>query len=234
MISEEFANRVNDINSYFNVLGFIDGIEAYKKGHHISNVLSGEKLRVNSDMQKCMRANAVVLLYNFVESTFRNCVYLVYDAIHDEELKYDELSDDMKRVWIQQQFKSDMKVDKVRIIVKTISDEINNTKVRLVDMPKGSSGNLNLGKVIELSKMVGINLGRIPDKTDVERTLDFLKIKRNDLAHGNCTFSSVGSMVTYQDLVAHKNHTIRFLNHLIRCFRTFVDEKKYKKGTMES
>lgn len=228
MLNSEFKIRTDDINCYFDVIGFIDGIEVYKKGGHVSNSLSGENLKVTSEMQKCLRAGSIILLYNLVESTFRNCIYLVYDTIHDEGLKYGDLSDEMKRIWIEFQFMSEMKVDKVRTKAKEISDKLSDHKVMFDGIPKGTSGNLNLQKIIEISKKVGVNLGRIPDRNNVSNTLELLKTQRNHLAHGNHTFSSIGSLVTLNDLLVHKDSTIKFLRHLVKCYSEYIDKKMYK------
>ena len=83
----EFNERVDDINAYFNILSFEDMVETYRN-KPIINSDQGQELLVNNTMQKCMRANAVIMLYNLVESTFCNCVQLIYDAISDEHLNY--------------------------------------------------------------------------------------------------------------------------------------------------
>lgn len=229
MLKEEFDNRLADINAYYRILEFIDKIESYKKGEHIENIIDGTKLTIDSDMQKCMRANTIILLYNLVESTFRNCIYHIYDAVHDNVLCYKDLSDDLRKVWLELKFKNEMGIKKVRDLAKEISDNISAANVIYDKIPKGTSGNLELVVMIEISKKFGINFGKIPCKKDVENSLCFIKLQRNNLAHGNCTFSSIGSLVTYDELVRHKSNIVRFLRHIIKIFDEYVTSGRFRK-----
>lgn len=83
-------------------------------------------------------------------------------------------------------------------------------------------------KIIFLSKKIGIPLGRIPDVDRTGEILLSIKNKRNDLAHGNKSFSDVGSFLTYNELEDYKERTLGFLEFLIRKFQIFVSEKKFK------
>ncbi len=229
MLIEEFNKRVADINSYYDVLSFIDKIDSYKKGSHVMNLYNNSELTVDSEMQKCMRANALLMLYNLVESTFRNCIFLIYDAIHDHSLTYGELSDYLRRVWLELEFKDGMSVDNIRKRAKEISDTVVDNKVMYDAIPKGTSGNLDLTIMIRISRKFGINFGRITNKGKVEHSLEFIKMHRNNLAHGNRTFSAIGSLVTLSELYEYKVCIVNFLRHVINIYQAYVATNQYKK-----
>lgn len=224
---DEFNDRVRDINAYFDILSFEDAVETYKN-KPITNTDQGKELFVNNTMQKCMRANAIIMLYNLVESTFSNCVQLIYDAISDEHLTYLQVSDKLRKVWIDLKFDPQWAIDAVRYHAKDYSDNLHSAVLSYDDMPAGTSGNLDFSKMVEISGKFDINFGHVPDVDDVKTTLLYLKKNRNDLAHGNTTFSFVGANVSLTELNDHKNYTISFLQHCIGVYNQYVQHKLYK------
>lgn len=223
----EFNERVDDINAYFNMLSFEDVVEAYKN-KPIINSDQGQQLLVDNTMQKCMRANAVIMLYNLVESTFCNCIQLIYDAISDEHLNYYQVSDKLRKVWIGLAFDPDWPIDAIRRHAKDYSDQLQSSVLTFSDMPSGTSGNLDFAKMVEISGKFNINFGNVPNVEDVKTTLLYLKKNRNDLAHGNTTFSYVGANVSLSELADYRNHTIAFLQHCIGVYNQYVQQKKYR------
>lgn len=223
----EFNERVDDINAYFNMLSFEDVVEAYKN-KPIINSDQGQQLLVDNTMQKCMRANAVIMLYNLVESTFCNCIQLIYDAISDEHLNYYQVSDKLRKVWIGLAFDPDWPIDAIRRHAKDYSDQLQSSVLTFSDMPSGTSGNLDFSKMVEISGKFNINFGNVPNVEDVKTTLLYLKKNRNDLAHGNTTFSYVGANVSLSELADYRNHTIAFLQHCIGVYNQYVQQKKYR------
>ena len=223
----EFNERVNDINAYFDILLFEDAVEAYKN-KPITNTDQGQLLFVNNTMQKCMRANAIIMLYNLVESTFCNCVQQIYDAIRDEHLTYNGVSHKLRKIWIDLAFDPQWHIDSVRHHAKDISDNLQSAVLSYAEMPAGTSGNLDFAKMVEISGKFDINFGNVPNIDDVKTTLSYLKKNRNDLAHGNTTFSYVGANVSLTELIGHKNHTIAFLQHCIGVYDQYVQHKEYR------
>ena len=59
----EFKDRVADINAYFKILSFEDAVETYKN-KPIINSDNRQPLFINNTIQKCMKANAIIMLYN--------------------------------------------------------------------------------------------------------------------------------------------------------------------------
>lgn len=223
---DEFNERKVDIEAYFAILSFEDAIETYKN-QPIINVENGQ-LFIDNTMQKCMRANAIMMLYNLVESTFCNCVQLIYDAISDEHLTYNQVSHELRKIWIDLSFAPQWQIDKVRQHVKKVSDTLHSEVLYYTGMPSGTSGNLDFSKMVEISGKFSINFGNLPNVESVKTTLLYLKKNRNDLAHGNSTFSSVGANVSLAELVNHKDNTILFLQHCISVYDQYVHQKKYR------
>lgn len=227
MLRSEYIKRKNDINEFFAILNFIDGIETNVNGK-VFNGSIGKNITVNRQMQQCLRAEFILVLYNAIESTFSNCIYYVFDAINDSGLKYFELKEELRKMWIKEQIRPNTSLEKVRNRLKSIADNVNTSDIVFQELPSDISGNLDMRKMASLSNNIGNNLGNIPNSTETGTILLKIKNVRNDLGHGNETFSSVGALLTFNDLEKYKNTVIAFLDFIIEKFESYVAEKKYK------
>ncbi|OQX25952.1 MAG: hypothetical protein BWK80_12955 [Desulfobacteraceae bacterium IS3] len=98
---QDFNKRVKEIDNYFSFVRKIASIESYKREEI---VLPGrDKHIVDSDLQKILRANCFLMLYNLVESSIRNGIVAIYDAIHDENLTYKDINSNIKKYLVKLQ-----------------------------------------------------------------------------------------------------------------------------------
>lgn len=227
VLNDEYNQRVADVKAFYEVLEFLDGVETYKN-KPIKDTNTSKSLMLTRNMQKCLRAEAIIVLYNLIESTFSNCVFYVFDNIKDEKLHYENLISELRNVWFREKIHSKLSLDNARKISKNIADTLSSELMEFKELPSDISGNLDLRKIIFLSKKIGISLGRIPNVDRTGEILLSIKNKRNDLAHGNKSFSDVGSFLTYNELEDYKERTLEFLEFLIHKFQIFVSEKKFK------
>lgn len=227
VLNDEYNQRVADVKAFYEVLKFLDAVETYKN-KPIEDTNTSKSLMLTRNMQKCLRAEAIIVLYNLIESTFSNCVFYVFDNIKDEKLHYENLISELRNVWFREKIHSKLSLDKARKISKNIADTLSSELMEFKELPSDISGNLDLRKIILLSEKIGISLGRIPDVDRTGEILLSIKNKRNDLAHGNKSFSDVGSFLTYNELEDYKERTLDFLEFLIHKFQFFVSGKKFK------
>lgn len=224
----EYAIRVKDIEAYFGILSFVDSVETYKGKYVLDESNGANKILIDREAQKSMRALAFVILYNAIESTMSNCIQFVFDSINDDGLRYFDLSAEIRRLWLTG--KCNDKIEnrsKIKNIAYEIIDGINDSPINIDKMPN-TSGNLDMRKIIELSKTIGVNLGDIPNVRQVGRVLLSIKEKRNKLAHGNVSFSGIGSLVTISELVVAKDTVLTFLKYVIEKYQDYVKNKNYK------
>ena len=227
VLIDEFNQRVTDVKAFYEVLQFIDSVETYKN-KPIQDTNTFKSSVLTRDMQKCLRAETIIVLYNLIESTFSNCIFFVYDEIKDEKLHYNDLSPELRKVWFNEKIHSKLSLDNARKKSQDIADSLSLALIEFRELPNDISGNLDLRKIISISQKIGIKFGKIPNLRRTGDVLLSIKNKRNDLAHGNKSFSSVGSLLTYNELEDYKKNTLVFLEFLIFKFQEFVSQKKYK------
>lgn len=227
ILIDEYNQRVEDVCAFYKVLQIIDSVETYRT-KPIEDTNSNNSLILTRKMQQCMRAETIIVLYNLIESTFSNCIFLIYDEIKDEKLFYEKLIPELRKIWFKEKIHSKLSIDNARRISQGIADTLSSDCIEFNELPKDFSGNLDLKKIVALSTKLGVRLGKIPDIKRTGEIFLSIKNKRNDLAHGNKSFSSVGSLLTFNDLEEYKEKILNFLNFMIGKYQVFVSQKKYK------
>lgn len=230
-LNKQYIARKKDIEAYYDILEFIDNIETYKHSK-IECLNTTFSLNVSTNMQQCMKASCIILLYNIIESTIIHCLQSLYDAVHDDRLKYKDLTDDIKYMWVKSQYPYNIQSKQMRDKTKEIMDGI---EINLIKFDTNTyndiSGNLDMRKIKELAKSLGIDmeLYKMQDKDIIANDFLSIKNKRNKLAHGEDSFSSIGSVLTFSDLRRYKDNVYVFLGVIIDKFDDFIKNKKYYK-----
>ena len=143
VLNDEYNQRVADVKAFYEVLKFLDGVETYKN-KPIKDTNTSTSLMLTRNMQKCLRAEAIIVLYNLIESTFSNCVFFVYDNIKDEKLHYENLSSELRKVWFREKIHSNLSLDNARKISQNIADSLTSELMEFKELPSEISGNLDL------------------------------------------------------------------------------------------
>jgi hypothetical protein len=222
---QDFESRKLEIDNYFKFLRIFDSDETmlnYKQ----ENELITE--RIQPQFLVTLRANTFLILYNLIESTIRNSIIEIYSKIEEEEVTYELLSDNLKKIWIKQTSvilkEQNFKSDTLRnYIFSTVNDILNRETIKLIEDKIDFSGNLDAQKIRELAENYGFK------KPRNGRNLIKIKDKRNKLAHGKQTFYDVGKDFTVNDLTKLKDETFNFLADIIVKIENFINNDEYKK-----
>ena len=133
------------------------------------------------------------------------------------------LSDNLQTIWLKQETKglnSEKKNDKIMSMVKTIlENEILSFKRDCIDI----SGNIDAQKIRDVLKQIGGN--EIRDG----RELKIIKDKRNNLAHGEFTFSEIGKDVLMSELIEYKDKTKDYLSNVLIEINDYIEDQRYLK-----
>ncbi len=230
----DFNTRIDEINEYFTFVAIIDTIETHKK----------EKITIGTscefipkrDLQKILRSNCFLLLYNLVESSVRNGILSVYDSIHDDSLNYEELSESIQEIWLTHQTcKAEISKNNIKILLKRLMKEVSeDCQIVLEKDTINISGNLDYDSIQKIVNSYGF-FGRITvDKKHIKSALDRVKQERNLLAHGNKTFCQSGEIITMSELTNIKDNISKYLYELLLIIETYIDKKGYKKQCQPS
>lgn len=225
----DFNNRVDEINEYFSFVEFIDKIETHKK-EKLTSTLNIEFVP-KRELQKILRSNCFLLLYNLVESSIRNSILAVYDCVHDESLKFDELSDKLQEIWLAHQSRQIPVAERsIKKWIKELITEVSiGYEIKLEKDTINISGNLDYDNIQKIINTYGF-FGRITiEKNIIGNNLGKVKMERNSLAHGNKTFCQSGEIITFPELIVIKDNIILFMTELLSNIEIYIDNKNYKR-----
>lgn len=224
IIREEMNNRTQEIEAYFLFLNKIESGEYLicENGNPISSATA---------TRTTLKASAVILIYNLVESIITKCLERIHIYIINENISYNDLNDDIKMLLITYYGTiADKKnsISEVAPYLHEIIHLITNQKKIALDYKEMSkyytlySGNLDSKKISKIFKKYGIVF---EEKCSELQTV---KDNRNKLAHGVMSFEECGRQLSMQQLNEQKNNCINYLNSLIAAIELYIDNKKFK------
>ena len=226
-LNEEYIQRTQEIEEFYNFLCFAEKIETYKinsKIYYLSN-----SFVVSSEFVKNLKAQFILLLYNLLESTVRCIISDVFDTVSDNHLKFEDLSMSLKKTFLEQEIKKDTSIKNIRNYFLEFVDKNENREIYLNIDGIDISGNIDMRQVRNLSEKVGFPNANIFSNKGVASSLLTIKNSRNNLAHGDFSFSNKGGIFTFSDLTKLKADTFSFLEELIRVQKNYIDKKMYLK-----
>jgi len=219
-IQRNFTKRSNDIHESFHLISFIANIETHRN-QPIINTDNGTKLYITQDMQCAIKAQFLVVLYNIVESTVCDCLNSFYDSIADDGLTYAELSDEMRTMW-----KNYLKRTSNPWAQKS-DMELMGMAIRFENLAINISGSLDIRKIFEVFSKHGCKLDET-NRDKYSNSFLIIKNKRNNLAHGNVSFSECGSNYLVSDLEKFKKDILDGMQEIVIQAKEYISNKKYK------
>ena len=221
-ITSNYKQRKEDIEESFSLLDFLLSIETHR-GKEIKNDILGNSLVVSQGMQCVVKAQFLMVLYNLVESTVYDCLNAIYDAILDDALVYGSLSTEMKQIWREYLRKRGLSED-----FSKSEEEITNMPIHFSELAVNISGSLDYRKIQDVFSKHGCVLD------DTKRLIvadSFLVVKnrRNQLAHGDISFSACGSNYMLSDLFKFKSDIVDYMAVLVAKTQEFIKSDLYKR-----
>ncbi|MBL0247431.1 MAG: hypothetical protein IPQ28_07570 [Sphingobacteriales bacterium] len=95
----DFEKRVTEIELFFKHL---ENLEVDGALLYFPNRARRKTQPHNNELIKVFKANVFLLLYNLAESSIKQSLTEVYDTITSENLTYQDVIDEIKKIWIAQ------------------------------------------------------------------------------------------------------------------------------------
>ena len=226
-ILEKYKKRAEEVNIFFEFVTNVESIETYKQNKIDFSAF------VTRDLQKILRANCFLLLYNLVESTIKNSIWEIYDTIEDEKLKYDCISEKMKEIWLEEKAKELNELassNKIQKNIKSFIEKSENEHFISFSKERVSiSGNLDYRSISKLILKYGF-FGQlnINNEKILRKALLKIKSERNALAHGNKSFRESAEIITIQQLNEYRIEILDYLLQITKNALKFLENGKYK------
>lgn len=219
----DFEKRVSEIELFFKHL---EQLEVNGALLYLPNRTRKKFITHDTELIKVFKANIFLLLYNLAESSIKQSLTEIYDTISADNLKYDEVIDEVKKIWISQNhdnFKN-KGIDNIFIAINQLANDIIDIKF---DSAKTISGNIDSRKIKEFSIKHGFS-DRVHKNANNGNKLHQVKTQRNNLAHGNISFAECGRNYGIEQLRNIKKEVILYLRIILRNIKKYLDTKEYK------
>jgi MAE_28990/MAE_18760-like HEPN len=216
----DFNTRVQEINEYFL---FLEGlVNETTKLVVLGNSDVPNIRAIDPDLAKTLKANGFLLLYNLVESSMRNAIEAIFDELKSKKVPFDSIRLEIKRV-VLQNFKS-RSPDDVHTRIKDISIDIITAGFKSREL---FSGNIDQDEIAKTAKKYGFSCDTDYSKTRHGKNLYDIMKNRNDLAHGNKSFSEVGKDTSIADLLKVKEEVIEYLHQILNNIERYLAAQEY-------
>lgn len=236
LVHSVFNERVNDIESYFDLV------------HHFELAISfgGAALNfgnisyvVRPEQQKIMYSSIYIHLYNLIESTISTLINAVErHATSGINGKLELLTDNMRKLYITSVASPYELLSNEKRLEKAISlfEQVLNLQPINIRIPAGGGGNWDVVEIEKLSKNIGI---KIPLPThlrqrikqpfrDDKAPIRLIKDIRNKLAHGSLSFSECGNNHVASDFRKLIDIVKDYLNYIISQYEAYINQYGYK------
>jgi len=232
-VINEFNDHVKEVDLYFS---FLEETCKYDTKLYFENKQSHKYKNIDMDLERILKANSFILLYNLVESSFRSTLENLSDAINNSGLTYGKAIPEISKIWLQYQRKlfanskdyptGQSKVDFMYSEINQITDQVLNLPKEL----KGNdiSGNLDPDNIKQFAALYGIESETFEGK----RPSELFKVTslRNKLAHGNESFLECVRQYSFNDLEKMKKEVVTYMKFILNLFKTKIDNKYYSTG----
>ena len=225
LVRANFNDRKDEIDLYFEFIDFLDNIEKTE------NMRKSNHILYNKDVEKIIRANSLLMLYNLVESTLVTGIEEVYSALKENNITYSQVRREIREIWFNYRFSNayDRKAHYdtyKKTAEKIITSIMLNEPLILDRKATGISGNLDATSIRDVCKKHGIQFNT-PGNCHGGEKLTQVKDQRNQLAHGTLSFVECGRDFTGEDLHVIKEEVENFLSGFIDSIESYYDNEEY-------
>lgn len=220
---DTYNDRKMEIELYFSALN-----ELYSAKYESEEDLTF----YTDDFVKILKSNALLMIYNLVESSIMSGILEIYNELKTQGLSYQTVSDKIKNIWFSfvfnQVYDKNAHYNSYRNKATEIINAILNNEIISLDRKATDiSGNLDADKIRQICSEHGITYN-ISANCRGGFVLTDVKNKRNDLAHGTLSFVECGRDYTMDNLEKIKNETVGFLDGILDGMKEYYDNQKYK------
>lgn len=223
LVLDEFEKRQEDLDLMIGFLGSISAgktIKIYDGNNHEITTLE-----LNTELISILNSLLHLMTYNQAESSIRGCIESLYDDFSDSSVKYSQLKPPIQKELLSGIIRKYQNGKSLHDALGASVDE----KIPLIslDIDKIISGNVERKTITQLSENYGLPINAPKDSRDGTELGNF-KNARNDLAHGNKSFSEFGATKPLQATIDESTRVTAFLKSVIVAFGVYITNKSYK------
>lgn len=213
-----FEDRKEEINFYYSIM-----IEIESADGHIETI-------DNNRLVKIMKSNLLLMLYNLVEACVVSGMMEIYEDLKNDRCSYNSVISEIQNIWAKNEINEIYGPTTERIayenrVQRIIQNITSESPIILSRDALGVSGNLNAKKIKEICDRHRIRY-RLETRGEL---LERVKLERNNLAHGDVSFSDCARNLSLSDLETIKNEVFLFIDGILKGMTDYYIGKQYRR-----
>ncbi len=217
-VQTDFNARAKEVDEYFDFVKSI--LSADSALTYTDDTGIACSLRVASSLQKTLKANGFLLVYNLVESTMKNALEAIIMHLVAQGVDFDNLSKNVKLIVLKNA--KNCNPEKLEPSLSQIGLDLIQHTFRKESL---FSGNLDAKEIRETMQNYGIAKRHFVNGD----CLLTIKNQRNALAHGDISFTDCGKDYDIVDLIRYKDDAKAYLQATLTDIEHFLLNDGYRK-----
>ena len=220
LIKDDLQTLSDEINDFLELINFL------KNSKKITDE-SGNIYSINDSLKDTLKGEVFLLLYNLIESTLRESITHIHDVLKGEEIHFNQLRPEFRKEILNR-----AKSDKIGIDNLCKSTALDISTQLLAATFRANilfSGNIDHREVCKQADIYGFKTESDCIKTKDGYNLKLIKKKRNDLAHGNFSFSEIGKSYTVEQMNEFSQEVFNYLDSITTHISNALIQKDYLK-----
>ncbi len=182
----------------------------------------------NSRFFKILKSNFILMLYNLVESCTISGIMEIYEQLKNDSCTYQNAIDEIKDIWVYSQVSqiygpTTSQTTYEKRVKKIIDNITQNSIIELNRYAFNLGGNLDAKRIKALCDKHRIRYVAEDDRS----ALQMVKEKRNNLAHGDVSFSECARDLTLSDLNDIKIAVVDFMQGILDGMEKYYCNREY-------
>lgn len=227
-----FEERKTEINSFFD---FLEIMKIDITTEKVITIDDNRSMKVSNDLQQIFKSQCILMLYNLIEGTVNKGIEYIFNAVNDKSLKYEDVHEKIKVIWYKHHVPKllNFEIDSLEHpaeVIKFIENKyLTQIALDLAQFRKKNGSYFSAGTLDSKAIRETILKSRfgIPFSGG-EDALKEIKRIRNNLAHGEISYSNCTQYITFSDILTWKDKTYTFLGSYVNAIETYVTNESYK------
>jgi len=223
-LQDRLAERDREMEVYLRFLALLDENPTLK--------VSRRRRSVDERVIKILKANTFLLIYNFVEASIRDAFRVLYSAMSTDGCRVRSVSERLRHLWVDAAVHRVMpqsaNQDTYRAVTRQlVADAVRNVSTAFNVEQLRFGGNLDAAQIRKTCCDHGVSVRTHRNARGGEK-LVLVKSRRNDLAHGNLSFSECGRDYTVAQLVEIRRETVLFVRGVLQSVERYVSRRGFR------
>jgi hypothetical protein len=223
-----FEDRVREVDNYLKWLKELEAPDTIlvREAKHTHN-----RLRLDADFIKMLKASFLLVLYNLVEAGISSAIERLYTIMNANNCTYSSIRRELRDLWVSCCCKKALDPNAswntyTRVARYMVNTAIDNATLKLERKRVMGGGNLNADRIRRICTDHGIS-HKAHYRAKGGISLEIVMVKRNSLAHGTESFTECGRNFAVADLARLNRECAIYIRSILGNMRSYCDSSKY-------